>query len=69
VRKSGDDKGADLCLGVSVPFAHSHEAAGPSRSSMLFLDQARWQAIWPGASIFSVFLAFNLFGDGAGQRA
>jgi ABC-type dipeptide/oligopeptide/nickel transport system permease subunit len=36
---------------------------------MLFLDQARWQAIWPGTAICSVFLAFNLFGDGAAQRA
>jgi peptide/nickel transport system permease protein len=41
----------------------------PSWGSMLnaaknFLDQAPWMAIWPGAAIFSVVLAFNLFGDG-----
>jgi peptide/nickel transport system permease protein len=41
----------------------------PSWGSMLnaaknFLEQAPWMAIWPGAAIFSVVLAFNLFGDG-----
>jgi len=41
----------------------------PSWGSMLntgknFLDQAPWLAMWPGAAIFSVVLAFNLFGDG-----
>jgi peptide/nickel transport system permease protein len=41
----------------------------PSWGSMLstaknFLDQAPWMAIWPGAAIFSIVLAFNLFGDG-----
>jgi len=41
----------------------------PSWGSMLntaknFLDQAPWMAMWPGAAIFSVVLAFNLFGDG-----
>lgn len=41
----------------------------PSWGSMLdsarrFLSQAPWMAIWPGASIFLVVLAFNLFGDG-----
>ena len=29
-----------------------------------FLDQAPWMAMWPGAAIFSLVLAFNLFGDG-----
>jgi peptide/nickel transport system permease protein len=41
----------------------------PSWGSMLnaaknFLEQAPWMAMWPGAAIFSVVLAFNLFGDG-----
>jgi peptide/nickel transport system permease protein len=41
----------------------------PSWGSMLnaaknFLDQAPWMAMWPGAAIFSVVLAFNLLGDG-----
>jgi peptide/nickel transport system permease protein len=41
----------------------------PSWGSMLntaknFLEQAPWMAVWPGAAIFSVVLAFNLFGDG-----
>jgi peptide/nickel transport system permease protein len=41
----------------------------PSWGSMLntaknFLEQAPWMAIWPGAAIFAVVLAFNLFGDG-----
>jgi peptide/nickel transport system permease protein len=41
----------------------------PSWGSMLnaaknFLDDAPWMAMWPGAAIFSVVLAFNLFGDG-----
>jgi peptide/nickel transport system permease protein len=41
----------------------------PSWGSMLntaknFLSQAPWMAVWPGAAIFSVVLAFNLFGDG-----
>jgi peptide/nickel transport system permease protein len=41
----------------------------PSWGSMLntaknFLEEAPWMAIWPGAAIFSVVLAFNLFGDG-----
>jgi peptide/nickel transport system permease protein len=41
----------------------------PSWGSMLnaaknFLDESPWMAIWPGAAIFSVVLAFNLFGDG-----
>ncbi|MBX6367656.1 MAG: ABC transporter permease [Rhodospirillales bacterium] len=41
----------------------------PSWGSMLdsarrFLSQAPWMAIWPGASIFLVVLAFNLLGDG-----
>jgi peptide/nickel transport system permease protein len=41
----------------------------PSWGSMLnaaknFLDEAPWIAMWPGAAIFSVVLAFNLFGDG-----
>jgi len=34
-----------------------------------FLDEAPWMAMWPGAAIFSVVLAFNLFGDGAARRA
>jgi peptide/nickel transport system permease protein len=29
-----------------------------------FLDEAPWMAMWSGAAIFSVVLAFNLFGDG-----
>jgi peptide/nickel transport system permease protein len=33
-------------------------------SARRFLSQAPWMAIWPGASIFLVVLAFNLFGDG-----
>jgi len=41
----------------------------PSWGSMLntaknFLEQAPWMAMWPGAAIFSVVLAFNLLGDG-----
>lgn len=41
----------------------------PSWGSMLnnsqrFLEQAPWMAIYPGAAIFSVVLAFNLLGDG-----
>ena len=41
----------------------------PSWGSMLntaknFLNEAPWMAMWPGAAIFSVVLAFNLFGDG-----
>ncbi len=41
----------------------------PSWGSMLntaknFLDRAPWMAIWPGATIFTVVLAFNLLGDG-----
>jgi peptide/nickel transport system permease protein len=41
----------------------------PSWGSMLdsarrFLSQAPWMAVWPGASIFLVVLAFNLLGDG-----
>src|SRR5437868_9983316 len=41
----------------------------PSWGSMLntashFLSQAPWMAVWPGAAIFCVVLAFNLFGDG-----
>jgi peptide/nickel transport system permease protein len=41
----------------------------PSWGSMLntaknFLEQAPWMAMWPGAAIFAVVLAFNLFGDG-----
>ena len=41
----------------------------PSWGSMLntaknFLDEAPWMGMWPGAAIFSVVLAFNLFGDG-----
>jgi peptide/nickel transport system permease protein len=41
----------------------------PSWGSMLntaknFLSQAPWMAMWPGAAIFCVVLAFNLFGDG-----
>src|SRR5216684_3612392 len=41
----------------------------PSWGSMLntaknFLEQAPWMAVWPGAAIFSVVLAFNLLGDG-----
>ena len=29
-----------------------------------FLSQAPWMAIWPGAAIFVVVIAFNLLGDG-----
>jgi peptide/nickel transport system permease protein len=41
----------------------------PSWGSMLntaknFLDQAEWMAIFPGAAIFLLVLAFNLVGDG-----
>jgi peptide/nickel transport system permease protein len=41
----------------------------PSWGSMLntaknFLNQAPWMAMWPGAAIFCVVLAFNLLGDG-----
>ena len=41
----------------------------PSWGSMLntaknFLEQAPWMAMWPGAAIFAVVLAINLFGDG-----
>jgi len=41
----------------------------PSWGSMLntaknFLSQAPWMAMWPGAAIFCVVLAFNLLGDG-----
>ena len=41
----------------------------PSWGSMLnsaqrFLTQAPWLAIYPGAAIFLVVLAFNLVGDG-----
>ena len=41
----------------------------PSWGSMLnaargFLTQAPWMAIWPGAAIFVVVIAFNLLGDG-----
>jgi len=41
----------------------------PSWGSMLntaqrFLSQAPWMAIFPGLSIFTVVLAFNLLGDG-----
>jgi peptide/nickel transport system permease protein len=41
----------------------------PSWGSMLntaknFLEQAPWMAMWPGAAIFAVVLAFNLLGDG-----
>ena len=41
----------------------------PSWGSMLnaargFLSQAPWMAIWPGAAIFVVVIAFNLLGDG-----
>ena len=41
----------------------------PSWGSMLntaknFLEQAPWMAMWPGAAIFCVVLAFNLLGDG-----
>ncbi len=40
----------------------------PSWGSMLnaakgFLTQAPWMAIWPGMAIFTIVLAFNLFGD------
>ena len=41
----------------------------PSWGSMLntaknYIDNAPWMAIWPGASIFLLVLAFNLLGDG-----
>ena len=41
----------------------------PSWGSMLntaknYIDNAPWMAIWPGASIFFLVLAFNLLGDG-----
>ena len=41
----------------------------PSWGSMLntaknYMDSAPWMAIWPGASIFMLVLAFNLLGDG-----
>jgi peptide/nickel transport system permease protein len=41
----------------------------PSWGSMLnfaknFISQAPWMAIWPGAAICTVVLAFNLLGDG-----
>jgi peptide/nickel transport system permease protein len=41
----------------------------PSWGSMLntaknYIDNAAWMAIWPGASIFLLVLAFNLVGDG-----
>jgi peptide/nickel transport system permease protein len=41
----------------------------PSWGSMLntaknYMDQAPWMAIWPGAAIFLLVLAFNLLGDG-----
>ena len=41
----------------------------PSWGSMLntaknYVDNAPWMAIWPGASIFLLVLAFNLLGDG-----
>jgi peptide/nickel transport system permease protein len=41
----------------------------PSWGSMLntaknYVDNAPWMAIWPGASIFVLVLAFNLLGDG-----
>ncbi|WP_372882146.1 ABC transporter permease [Psychromonas sp.] len=44
------------------------QAPDPSWGSMLnsakgFLTQAPWMAIWPGLAIFTIVLAFNLFGD------
>ena len=41
----------------------------PSWGSMLntaknYMDNAPWMAIWPGAAIFLLVLAFNLLGDG-----
>ena len=41
----------------------------PSWGSMLntaknYLDTAPWMAVWPGAAIFALVLAFNLLGDG-----
>jgi len=41
----------------------------PSWGSMLntaknYMDSAPWMAIWPGAAIFLLVLAFNLLGDG-----
>jgi peptide/nickel transport system permease protein len=41
----------------------------PSWGSMLntaknYVDNAPWMAIWPGAAIFLLVLAFNLLGDG-----
>jgi len=41
----------------------------PSWGSMLntashFLSQAPWMAVWPGLTIFSLVLSFNLLGDG-----
>lgn len=44
------------------------QAPDPSWGSMLnsakgFLTQSPWMAIWPGLAIFTIVLAFNLFGD------
>jgi len=44
------------------------QAPDPSWGSMLnsakgFLTQAPWMAVWPGLAIFTIVLAFNLFGD------
>ena len=41
----------------------------PSWGSMLntaknYIDNAPWMAVWPGAAIFLLVLAFNLLGDG-----
>ncbi len=41
----------------------------PSWGSMLntaknYVDHAPWMAVWPGAAIFMLVLAFNLLGDG-----
>ena len=41
----------------------------PSWGSMLntaknYIDNAPWMAVWPGAAIFALVLAFNLLGDG-----
>jgi peptide/nickel transport system permease protein len=29
-----------------------------------YLDNAPWMALWPGLSIFTLVLSFNLVGDG-----
>jgi len=51
-----------LGLGVQPPEpSWGNMLSGPARA---YFEVAPWMAVFPGAAIFVMVLAFNLFGDG-----